>query len=271
MPRIKSGISDRSEPDPNDVGYDGYNGPMPPVANYRCTLKWLRLTLDKNGDTRWNGPCEISEDSKPGKKYNGYTIWVGQSFTDHPRSKAYMMSLATALGATWTDILDRVIADKAEFDKANPATVTKIGRVKIDNNELIVVAKAGKDVNGDPRLEPASFLPADWEPEEDDEDEDEDELEDDDIEEDEDEDEDEEEDEEPAPRARAAKRRAPVDVEDEDDFEDDEDDEEEEPEPAPRARKSSARKSTSAKKSAPAKKASTRKRRAVADDDEVPF
>lgn len=246
MPRLKAGISDRSEPDPNDTGF--YNGPMPPVANYRCELKWLRIGLDKNGDQRWNGPCEISEDSKPASKYNGYTIWVGQSFTDHPRSKAYMMSLAQALGASWTDILDKVVVDKADFSKENPATVTKIGRVKIDSNEIIVVAKAGKDQDGNPRLEPASFLPADWEPEDDEDDED---LEDDELDEEEDEDLDEDED--------------LVEEEEEDE------DEEEEPEPAPRARKSSARKSTPAKKSAPAKKASTRKRRAAADDNEPPF
>lgn len=247
MPRLKAGISDRSEPDPNDTGF--YNGPMPPVANYRCELKWLRIGLDKNGDQRWNGPCEISEDSKPASKYNGYTIWVGQSFTDHPRSKAYMMSLAQALGASWTDILDKVVVDKADFTKESPATVTKIGRVKIDSNEIIVVAKAGKDQNGDPRLEPASFLPADWEPD-DDEDDEEEEL-------DEEEDEDLDEDEDL--------------VEEDEEEEDDDEDDEEEPEPAPRARKSSARKSTPAKKSAPAKKATSRKRRAAADDNEPPF
>lgn len=239
MARLKAGISDRSEPDPNDSGF--YSGPMPPVANYRCQLKWLRIGLDKNGDQRWNGPMEINEDGKA-KKYNGYTIWVGQSFTDHPRSKAYMMSLVTALGASWKDLLDRVVIDKADFTKEDPATVTKIGRVKIDSNELIVVARSGKDQNGDPRLEPGSFLPADYEPEDDEEEDDED-IDDEEDVDDEEEEEDEEEDE-------------------------DEDDEEDEPDPAPRARKRPAAKSTAGK--APAKK-SARKRRAAADDNDPPF
>lgn len=234
MARLKTGISDRSEPDPNDSGF--YSGPMPPVANYRVSLKWLRIGLDKNGDQRWNGPMEISEEGKA-KKYNGYTIWVGQSFTDHPRSKAYMMSLVTALGASWKDLLDRVVIDKADFSKEDPATVTKIGRVKIDGNELIVVTRSGKDQNGDPRLEPGSFLPADFEPEDDEED-------------DEDEDIDDEED---------------VDDED-DDEEDEEDDDEEDDEPAPPPRKSSARKSAK-----PAAKSTSRKRRAAAEDNEPPF
>lgn len=240
MAKVKWGLSNESEPADGDGSF--YSGPVPPVSNYACTLKFLRMGLDKNGTNRISGPCEISEpEGSRAAKYNGYAIWVGQSFTDHPRSKAYMMSLCKALGISWRDLLTRTITDKAKWSKEDPAEITKIGGVKVDNLELIVVAKNGKDQDGNRRLEIASFLPEGWDPE-DDEDDDDEESDDDDEEE-----------------------------SDDDDDEDDEDDEEDE-EPAPPVRKSSARKSTPAKKSAaPAKKASTKRRRATAEDDDPPF
>lgn len=260
--KVKWGLEDSTEPDSSDSGF--YSGPMPPVGPYRVNLKSLAIKLDKNENNRIVGPAEIAEPKKSAKsKYNGYTIWVGQSFTDHPRSKAYMLSLCEALGVSWDDLMDKTVTEEKP-NSQNATKVVKIGRKKIEDLELIVLTRAEKDQDGNPRLGIVQFKPADWDPEDDEDDDDED---DDDAgldieEEDDDDDSDDADDDDD-------------DEDDEEEEEDDEEDEEDEPEPAPRSRKSSARKSTPARKSTAGKKSAkpARKRRRDDDDEdgEPPF
>lgn len=268
--KVKWGLQDASEPDSSESGF--YSGPMPPVQPYRVNLKHLQIKLDKNGNGRVSGPAEIAEPAKSkASKYNGYTIWVGQSFTDHPRSKAYMLSLCEAIGVDWDDLMEKTLTE--EKPNAETATkVTKIGRKKIEDLELIVLTKAGRDQNNEPRLEITQFKDKDWDPD-DDEDDDADDVEDDDDDADDglDIDEDDEDDEDDSDDSDDDDAD-----DDEEEDEEDDDDDEEEPEPAPKSRKSAARKSpTPSRKSTPAKKSSKparkRSRRDDDEDGEPPF
>jgi hypothetical protein len=270
--KVKWGLEDTSEPDSSDSGF--YSGPMPPVQPYRVNLKSLSIKLDKNDNGRISGPAEIAEPKKSqASKYNGYTIWVGQSFSDHPRSKAYMLSLCEAIGVSWDDLMDKTVTEEKP-NSTKPTKVIKIGRKKIEDLEMIVLTRTEKDQDNNPRLGIAQFKPADWDPDDDlddDDEADEDDgldIEDDDDDADDDADADDSDDDD-------------ADDDDDDDVDDDEeeeddDDDDEEPEPAPKSRKSSARKPTPARKSATSTKKTSkpaRKRRAADDDEdgEPPF
>lgn len=62
-----------------DASSEGfYDGPTPPKAVYRTTLKFLRVKDNSKGDPRISGICEIAEPKGSDKaKYNGYGIWIG--------------------------------------------------------------------------------------------------------------------------------------------------------------------------------------------------
>lgn len=250
MPKLKWSVN----ADDSELVGSYYEGPVPPVDSYRCRLKWFKLGLDKNDDPHINGPAEIAELNGDKKQYNGYTIWVSQSFSGNEMSRAFMARLAKAIGVEdWRGELELDVST-SRFTKAAPADVRRIAGVKIGDNLLQIATRAGTDQNGNARLEPLNFRAV-----EDDEAEDEEEYE-----EYEDDDEDEEETPPPpksrkAPAKKSTRRRPEPEPEDEDEDEDEYDDEEDEEEPPPPRKRA---------KKAVAKKATRRPRRRAADEDE---
>lgn len=155
MPKVKWSLGS-SEPDDLEVG-GFYDGEVPPQGVYHVVLKRLSLKENRNGDDMFSGLLEIREPAdSPKSKYNGYGFWFNQNVTSQgaPFLKNFLVN---GLGVTWKDFITRTITESED----RPTPVVKIGRVKIEDEEIPmrVSAKRGKDLQGNPQLENPRFLP----------------------------------------------------------------------------------------------------------------
>src|SRR5882757_227233 len=140
--------------------YDVYDGEMPPKGVYRCTLKFLRLKENSNGDPMLNGLLVINE-PKGSKKsqYNGYDFWFNQNVTK--QGAPYLNNFLSALVSE-----DKVPAlrkafwgQKVMLDKNEPPNVVSIGTLKLlDKTPLVAVNTKLKTYNGDVSLDVSKFM-----------------------------------------------------------------------------------------------------------------
>lgn len=140
--------------------YDVYEGDLPPKGVYRCTLKFLRLKENSNGDPMLNGLLVINE-PKGSKKaqYNGYDFWFNQNVTK--QGAPYLNNFLSALVPE-----DKVAAlrkafwgQKVMLDKNEPPNVVSIGTLKLlDKTPLLMVNTKKKQYNGEDSLDVSKFM-----------------------------------------------------------------------------------------------------------------
>lgn len=251
----------RDTADNEAEAYETYDGPVPPKGLYMTSMKFLRLKFNKNDEHMLSGLFIINEPKKsPKAKYNGYAIWWNGNVTE--QSSGYVNAFLAAMGYDkkkfWAGA---IFVDDDGDDKKFVGTITKIGLKAVKEGTPIKInAKSGKDMEGEPNLQVASFVPV--KPSEvEDEDDIEDDIDDEDLEDDEDYDDEEDEESE-------------EDEDEEYDEDEDEEEEEEEPEPPKRSRASTSRTAGTRAKPAAKKAAPATRRRAARktdEDDEPPF
>jgi len=140
--------------------YDVYDGEQPPKGVYRCTLKFLRLKENSNGDPMLNGLLVINE-PKGSKKsqFNGYDFWFNQNVTK--QGAPYVNNFLAALVPE-----DKVAAlrkafwgQKVMLDKNEPPNVVSIGTLKLlDKTPLVSVNTKNKLYNGETSLDVSKFM-----------------------------------------------------------------------------------------------------------------
>lgn len=166
MGKVKWSI-DSEEPEELE-GFEVYDGPEPPKGVYNCTIKFLRLKENRNGDDMLNGLLVINEDRAEKKRYNGYSFWFNQNVTE--QGKPYVLAFLKSLGISWKDFINKTVVD----EDTDPPTITKIGTVKFDGStEVRVLTKMQTgEFSG---LTPSQWLPPlDEDPDDDDDDDDDD-------------------------------------------------------------------------------------------------
>lgn len=127
MPRVKWGI-DTDEPEELET-YDVYDGPDLKSGVYQGNILRLTITKNKNDDDMLKGMWQCDDPAKP--QYKGAVLWFQQNVTD--QGKPYVLQFLQSVGLTWDDFIKRTVIEDADYSKADPSKITKIGRVKFND------------------------------------------------------------------------------------------------------------------------------------------
>lgn len=151
MPKMKWDVSS-DEPEALS-GFDEYVGPDLPRGVFKFKVVLIRVAENKNGEAMLKTLLQVHGMTGAKKKYNGAPLWVNQNVTE--QGKPYLMKFLDALGVTWQEFNSQTVTDDSE-----PPNITKIGKTKINGENLVVATTKIGSYQGEKRAELSQFLPA---------------------------------------------------------------------------------------------------------------
>lgn len=133
--------------DQAEDGRSQYTGDMPPGGVYRFTVARAKFQEFTSGNQGLNVLLRLDGSWKrEHKKYDDCPLWHRVVMTKGAAS--FVKAFCAAIGVSGEDLISRVVVDEDGY-------VTKIGKVKFDDNLSVYVAVKRGSYEGEPRLEVA--------------------------------------------------------------------------------------------------------------------